>query len=210
MQKKIKNRIIFKYNRGFTLVETLVALSIFAVSITAMIVVVGRGVGATTYSKNKLAASFLSQEGIELVRYIRDTEVLTYPTLEAGWDNFNTLFVDGARYIVDPRITAVGATSFANFITPCSAGMGVRLCDPMFFDPAPSLTGSIYTYDNSSGTLTDSGFARVITVERIQLPYDKTGGYAGNKVTSTVSWVQNGNPFSVSSSEILYDWDLGQ
>jgi len=40
-------------NKGFTLVETLVAISIFVVSLLALMVVLGSSVSSTSYAKNK-------------------------------------------------------------------------------------------------------------------------------------------------------------
>jgi len=69
----------FKFLRtrgGFTLVETLVAISIFTVSILGLVAVISDGVVSTRYAKQKIAASYLAQEGIEYVRNIRDREIL--------------------------------------------------------------------------------------------------------------------------------------
>ncbi len=102
--KKIKNNIETKKNlkqkhflhstfyilhstdSGFTLIETLVSLLIFSVSIAAMIFVTSHGVADATYAKNKLVASYLAQEGIELVRYARDSDVLA--NKDTGWGQF--------------------------------------------------------------------------------------------------------------------------
>ena len=48
-------------NRAFTLVETLIALSIFSVSIIAMMSILGGGIANTNYAKNKMTASYLAQ-----------------------------------------------------------------------------------------------------------------------------------------------------
>ncbi len=80
-QNKTKN------NSGFTLIETLVAISIFTVSIVAMVSLTAQGVSQTTYAKNKLTASMLAQEGVEMMRNIRDNMALTDASY---WENFKT------------------------------------------------------------------------------------------------------------------------
>jgi prepilin-type N-terminal cleavage/methylation domain-containing protein len=65
-----------KKSSGFTLVETLVALSIFTVSILGLMSVLASGISNTTYAKQKITASYLVQEGIEYIRNMRDKEVL--------------------------------------------------------------------------------------------------------------------------------------
>jgi Tfp pilus assembly protein PilV len=74
---------------GFTLVETLVAISIFTMSILGLMSILASGISNTTYAKQKMVASYLAQEGIEYVRNLRDTSVL-YDVAGAqhGWDAF--------------------------------------------------------------------------------------------------------------------------
>lgn len=83
-----------KSTAGFTLVETLVAISIFSTSILALIVVLGQGIANTNYAKTKIMATYLAQEGIEYIRNMRDTGVL-YDTggPQVGWDNFKSNLV---------------------------------------------------------------------------------------------------------------------
>ena len=74
---------------GFTLVETLVAISIFSMTIVTMMSVLASGIADTTYAKQKTIAEYLAQEGIEYVRNMRDTSVLyNVSGSQAGWDAF--------------------------------------------------------------------------------------------------------------------------
>lgn len=73
-------------NKGFTLVETLVAISIFTASILGLISVLASGISNVGYAKKKIMATYLAQEGIEYARNIRDTHVL-YEGV-SGWNNF--------------------------------------------------------------------------------------------------------------------------
>jgi len=71
---------------GFTLVETLVAIAIFTISITALMSVLGSGISNTTYAKTKMTATYLAQEGIEDIRNMRDTYILD----QSGWGGFKS------------------------------------------------------------------------------------------------------------------------
>lgn len=76
--------------KGFTLVETLVAISIFATSITALIYISGRGINDGVYVKNKITSSYLAAEGIEKVRNIRDSS-----SISIAGDYWSSIFAPG-------------------------------------------------------------------------------------------------------------------
>jgi len=78
---KIKN---LKFSAGFTLVEALVALSILIVGIISGFILVTKALYDVTIIQDRLTASFLAQEGIELVRQIRDSN---YVGGTVSWDD---------------------------------------------------------------------------------------------------------------------------
>jgi prepilin-type N-terminal cleavage/methylation domain-containing protein len=67
-----------KKNKGFTLVEVLVALFILFTVVSATTSLVNSALGTIQNSKAKFVASGLVQEGIEIVRNIRDSNWLKY------------------------------------------------------------------------------------------------------------------------------------
>jgi len=73
---------------GFTLIETLVAISIFTMSILGLMTVLASGISNTNYAKQKMTATYLAQEGIEYTRNKRDTSVLYDVN---GWDTFKEI-----------------------------------------------------------------------------------------------------------------------
>ena len=82
---KIQNT---RYKRAFTLVEALVALSILIVGIISGFILVTKALYDVTIIQDRLTASFLAQEGLELVRQIRDTNYLkTLGDTPTAWDN---------------------------------------------------------------------------------------------------------------------------
>ena len=92
--------------RGFTLVETLVAISIFTLSILGLISILASSVSDINYAKQKIVAGYLAQEGIEHARNIRDTHVL-YDASGTGWGNF----------LSDPNVTNYSSPSdYSTFI----------------------------------------------------------------------------------------------
>src|SRR3989344_4652981 len=68
---------------GFTLVEMLVAISIFTVALVGIMFILGSGIADTNYAKRKMVATYLAQEGIEYIRNMRDSYTL-YPDEYGG------------------------------------------------------------------------------------------------------------------------------
>lgn len=60
--------------RGFTLIETLVALFILSITITGVFTLITFNVRNAQFIRNSSIASGLAQEGLEVVRNIRDSD----------------------------------------------------------------------------------------------------------------------------------------
>jgi prepilin-type N-terminal cleavage/methylation domain-containing protein len=65
------------HNRGFTLIETLVAITILLLVVVGPITVAQRGIKSAYYANEQVTAVFLAQEAIEAIRELRDTDALT-------------------------------------------------------------------------------------------------------------------------------------
>src|SRR3989344_5952752 len=74
-----------KFKEGFTLVESLVAISIFSIAVVTLLLSLGQGLSDTGYAKKKMTAEYFAQEGIEYIRNMRDTYVLYSPS---DWNGF--------------------------------------------------------------------------------------------------------------------------
>lgn len=70
--QKIKNR-----EQGFTLIESILAIFVVIVGVLGVVALIQRTVAFTSLTSGKLIAAYLAQEGIEIVRNIRDTNWLT-------------------------------------------------------------------------------------------------------------------------------------
>jgi len=65
-----------KRQKAFTLVEVLIAISILTVGILSGFILITKVLYNTAVIQDRLTASFLAQEGIELVRQVRDSNFL--------------------------------------------------------------------------------------------------------------------------------------
>jgi len=184
--------------KGFTLVETLIAISIFSVSLVVLMSVLGSGINNTTYAKNKMIASYLAQEGIEYMRNMRDTYVLytDYSASSQDWDSFKS---------------ALSASSCGT--SGCDVDVNISNAMPPKFGvyDYQTLISSCSTLDSCSLYLDNdgnyntkhiginSGFTRIITVTL-------TSNTDEIKITSDVSWNQGSGKYHVILSEDLFNW----
>lgn len=69
---------------GFTMIETLIAILILAMSITATMTVASSSLQASFYARDKIAAYFLAQEAIEMIKNKRDENGIANYTAGGG------------------------------------------------------------------------------------------------------------------------------
>lgn len=95
-----------KASAGFTLLESMVAIAIFSIGISTAVFVITQSINVGTRTKNKIVAANLTQEGVEVVRNIRDRnwlagrpwtdgiDALTDACLQYNSDNVSGFFID--------------------------------------------------------------------------------------------------------------------
>jgi len=71
-------------NSGFTLIETIVAISLLTVGAVGSFSLMQRVTSFASISSSQFVASYLAQEGIETIRNIRDTNYLKGQAWDAG------------------------------------------------------------------------------------------------------------------------------
>ena len=63
--------------KGFTLIETLVAILLLSSAIAGPMTIAARGLYASTIVRNEVTAYYLAQDAMEYIRYARDSNSLT-------------------------------------------------------------------------------------------------------------------------------------
>lgn len=192
--------------KAFTLIEMLVAVSIFSVAIVAMMVVVGADLKNINYTKKKLVATYLASEGIELMRSIRDTyglyDALQIPAID-GWTEFKNKIVSDCNVatscFIDIEKKDDGTPGYYNIYTDPIMPMTKVLIGPCAILGCPAFyyhaSNGEYDYDSTGGTITD--FKRSIVVNVI----------SANEVQiiSSVSWAQSSGIKTVTFYDNLFN-----
>ena len=173
-----------KMNKGFTLIEVIAAMLIILVGLLGVFTATQQIVSYITLSNSKLTASYLAQEGLELVRNMRDNNWLSNVVPTPSWDAGLTSCSTGCEIgYDDTSLVAYGANGrFLNI---------------------ESVSG-FYGY-NAIGDPTK--FKRKITIEPEEdatLPSD--GNYDILKVTVEIKWNERGEDYSITVRGNLHEW----
>ncbi len=181
---------------GFTLIETMVAITILTLAIAGPLFTASRAIVAAQISRDQLTASYLAQEGIEYVRAMRDNAYLS--AYQAGganvsttaWDTFLNASINQCRATtctLDPSRNMGSGSGMS--LSPCSGSSCVSLY-------VTQLSNGTYGYTQQGGTATP--FTR--TVQAIDV------SSSDERIVSTVSWSFHGTLYSVTISDHLTPW----
>ncbi len=162
--------------RGFTLVETLVAIAILMIAIVGPYYSVQQAIMASYAARDQLIATSLAEEAAEYIYYVRDSNYLGGHDWLYGMNSCLTnLHAYGCT--VDPKAAALQYCSSA-------------ACRPLKLDGATQL----YTY--STGT--ETRFTRIVKIDQVSSTQVR--------VTVTVAWETSHRDYTVTVTENLYNW----
>ena len=116
-------RTVHPRTRGFTLVETLAAITLIMIAIVPPMGLTVQSLSVAYYARDQITASNLAQEGIEAVRAVRDGNILASAESANGGTGtslFNGIPTDGSNFRVDGT-----QTDPTKIITSCATlGLG--------------------------------------------------------------------------------------
>lgn len=135
-----RQNALCKAGGGFTLIETLVAISILVVSIAAPLTIASKGLASAFLARDQITAFYLAQDAVEFVRNTRDENILSSANWLSGFPN-----TTGLPFTVDTSDGEMEA---------CSSGV----CAPLDYNPATNF----YSQNDSGGS--ESDFTRIVTI----------------------------------------------
>jgi len=165
-------------NKGLTLLETIIAIFILLVGVIGAFAAFGRTISYNSIISSRLVAAYLCQEGIEIVRNIRDTNWINGRTGDNSWQGVDNCLTGTCCQFQYDDFTS----------SPYSPNDYLKIDDNGF-------------YNYISGT--DTKFNRKVCVD---INTNSSGEKYLAKVTVTVSWQDEGKNYSITAEENLYEW----
>lgn len=188
---------------GFTLVETLIAITIVTFATTGPLFTASQSITAAEIARDKLVASYLAQEALEYVRAMRDNTYLTAYEFNNTSTAFNT-FITGSDQgsitgcktswcTFDPS-QIMGLDNSNNSLNPAAA---LNTCSSLASCPPLWLSGAnIYTQQNGQGVQTP--FTRALKATDISA--------TDEKIEVSVSWKFHNVTHTISIIDHLTPW----
>ena len=173
-------------NKGFTLIETIVAIFILSLAMGALLTLAANGFYSVRYARNQIVADNLMQESLVFIRNNRDTAFRSggdWNTWRAG---LSSCF-ESNGCIVDVYTTG------AKFIA-CSTN-----CPYMSYYENQGIYGYTYNYP-FSGESYETSYVR--TIKMTESPYDSNQ----ITVTSTMRWLNGGASRTTAQSVVMTNW----
>ncbi len=170
-------------SRGFTLVESLVAVTIITVAIAAPLTAANSALVAAFISRDKLTASYLAQEALEYVRAERDNAFLVNQA--TGW----SVFLD----VVSSCDAAAGDMCL---VDPISAN--IEQCTTVVDCAVVKDSSSQYRQGDPPGTETATVFTRTVEVSIVSS--------TEVEVVAEVLWTYHGTLHKVTITNHLTQW----
>jgi prepilin-type N-terminal cleavage/methylation domain-containing protein len=171
-------------HRGFTLIETLVAISLLMTAIVAPMALAAQSLASAYYARDQITAYFLAQEAVEAVRSARDANILHDALSSDSPRDLLSGIPVGQNFTIDATADPINA------MKPCYGA-----CAPL------QANGEFYGYGDGGSGWKTTPFTRTVFAKFVAGTTDEV------EITSTVSW-QTGryNVRTFSITENLYRW----
>ena len=174
-----------KNPKGFTLIELLIAIFVLSVGMLGAYVAIQKSASIASYSYNRLIAAYLAQEGIEIVRNVKDTNLLEdFANPPVLWNEGLDANIYQAQYSSITNCTDLGPS-----LLPCSS------CDD-FTQLAFLMKGNNCYYNYADGVNTI--FKRKVSIIKV--------GEDELDIAATVYWKDGTQIREFKAWDKFYNW----
>ena len=168
-----------KFKKAFTLIETLVAITILSAAVAGPMALAIKNVGTASVSQDQLVAFYLGQEVFEYARNARDTNILKE----------SSFWLDGLENCKASGSAGCYVDVKNNTVTDCGT---VSCSNKLKFD------GQNYNYANGKET----AFIRTVKID------DSVQGVGGDeaKISVSVKWTGKYGEKTMNLQDNIFNW----
>jgi prepilin-type N-terminal cleavage/methylation domain-containing protein len=182
--------------QGFTLVETMVAVTILAFALIGPFTAIQSALVSSYVARDRLTAASLAQEGLEYVRSVRDNNYLAGREWNDGFDSSqnsrNQCYGNGSTpsgyCVVDPTL--------GDFHTDADAMRGYSSAQVGSIPALRTNNEHVFIQEGSGGE--EARFTRTIQIEELS--------DTEIRVTVVVSWNMAAVTYNATVVDNLHDW----
>ena len=176
------------FSKSFTMLEVILAITVLTLAVGGSFALISQTIASISVIQSKLIASYLAQEGIEIVKNIRDTNWLKIQSWDQGLDGGDCWEGDYQTGVPPDH------PSFTSCPSP------YQYDDLRFLDIDEN---GFYSYSFGDPTI----FKRKITIsDKVDLDAPLDGEMDKLKVSVEVLWAERGKMHSIIAQEYLYNW----
>jgi prepilin-type N-terminal cleavage/methylation domain-containing protein len=190
MQKLFSKTLKYKVKKGFTLIETLVAITVLMLAVTGPLVISQKGLSAAGYAKDQMIAYFLAQDAMEYVRNVRD-------------DNLVKQSIEDWLSVVSGPLQSCNIANCKIDTRPTDVSVSACSADACLLTKN-DIGNNVVQYGHGAGNYTP--FSRTVKLERPDGSTTPSLGIADKevRVTVTVSWPTFSGQKSITLVENLF------
>lgn len=192
--------MIQKSIKGFTLIETLVAVLLLTTALAGPLTIASRGLLASITARDQIIAFYLGQDAVEYVRFIRDTNRLGGLSWLAGLDGTSNGHTNSSGS--GGQCTSSNGTQscLIDSVQDTATSCGAALCTTAirYFTDTDPQNNSFFS--NTAGTAT-------MFIRTVSITTPVNGNADEASLTVTVSWVgENQIARSIVVRENIFNW----
>lgn len=178
--------------KGFTLIETIVAVAILSMAVAGPLTLAIKNIGAAAVSSDQIIAFYLAQEGTEYIRNKIDANILNGNALEDG---------SGNNWLTDLDSCMASNGCYVNISKDANSVIG---CSSVKCEGDGS-DASLKFNDNGYYIVPEGSSEAVGTVFKRIIKIDNTNSNEAI-VSATVSWTSKYGEKNFTMHDDIYNW----